>query len=79
MKYTQQTYIDLKPEIEALEPKLSPLAFTVRRDAKIVLSYELRKYSLYATKRAAIGLKTTLLDVLRGAEDCFIGQPNKVQ
>lgn len=73
MKIEQNTHIDLRPQtIE--EPKLGELAFTVRRDDRVVLSYELRKYAAFAAKKAAIGLKTTLLDVLRGAEDCFIAE-----
>ena len=51
------------------KPQLSQ--FKVRRYGRIVLKYEVRRYTVFATKTAARGLKIGLLDVLRGMEDCF--------
>ncbi len=74
MKYTQQTYINLKPAIELCEP-IDPNAlprFTVRRDARIVLKYEVRKYTVFAGKTAIRGLKMALRGVEYGLSDMIV-------
>lgn len=75
MKVQQPTYIDLRPiPDDHTDAPLSPLDFHVRRNARIELKYELRKYATHAAKTAARALKTTLRDIGRGAEDCFFHQ-----
>ncbi len=64
MKYTQTTYIDLRPEIAEPDEPLSPLAFHVRRDARIVLKYEVRKYIVFVGKTAVSGLKRAVLGIV---------------
>lgn len=56
MKYSNNTYIDLKPQ--KAEPFThDPLAFTVRRDGKVDRNYEIRKYARFAGKSALQGAK----------------------